>query len=442
VGGLFPQLALVFALIVLNAAFAGSEIALISLREHQLERLEEQSERGRVLARLARDPNRFLATIQIGITLAGFLASAAAAVALAAPLEEPLSFLGGAAEPVAIVLVTLVLTFVTLVLGELAPKRLAMQRAERWALLAARPVSGLSTVTRPVVWLLSTTSDLVVRLFGGDPARHRDAVTEEELRDLLATQSSLTEDHRTILTEALDIGDRMLRDILIPRRDVVFLLADASLEDGRRRLVETGHSRAPVVNRDLDDVLGLVHLRDLVMGEGHVCERAHPATVLPETVRVVPALRRLQDDREQMAVVVNEHGVTEGIVTVEDLLEEVVGEIYDEVDRDIRSVQRLPDGGFLVNGSFPVHDLVDLDIDLPEGDYATVAGLVLARLGHIPTGPGEQVEVQGWVLEVAAVDKRAITRVWLRPAVTETTQGTGTAKPSGAKPSGAEPPDA
>jgi putative hemolysin len=170
------QLALVAVLILLNAGFAGSELALISLREGQLQRLEQQHEAGRILARLARDPNRFLSTIQVGITLAGFLASATAAVSLAQPLVEPLAFMGAAAEAMAIVLVTLALTFVTLVFGELAPKRVAMQRAERWGLMAARPLAAVARLARPVIWLLGASTDLVVRLVGGDPSRRREEV--------------------------------------------------------------------------------------------------------------------------------------------------------------------------------------------------------------------------------------------------------------------------
>ena len=179
-----PQIGLVVVLVVVNALFAGSEMALVSLRESQLQRLESRGRRGRALARLARDPNRFLATIQIGITLAGFLASAAAAVSLAEPLEEPLSFLGSAAGPVSIVVVTLVLSYFTLVFGELAPKRIAMQRAEGWGLLAAGPLSFVATIARPAVWLLSRSTDLAVRLLGGDPNRHGEEVTEEDYREI------------------------------------------------------------------------------------------------------------------------------------------------------------------------------------------------------------------------------------------------------------------
>ncbi|HUP17759.1 MAG TPA: DUF21 domain-containing protein, partial [Acidimicrobiia bacterium] len=187
--GIWPQLGLLAILIAVNAWFAGTELALVSLREGQLQRLSARGGAGPTLARLARDPSRFLATIQIGITLAGFLASASAAVALAEPLEEPLSFLGGAARPAAIILVTIALAFVTLVFGELAPKRIAMQRAERWGILAARPIAFLAKVARPAVWILSVSADVVVRLMGGDPSRGREDVTEQEILDMVATQS-------------------------------------------------------------------------------------------------------------------------------------------------------------------------------------------------------------------------------------------------------------
>jgi putative hemolysin len=408
------EVGLVLLLVVINAGFAGSEVALISLREGQLRRLEQGGDRGRLVARLARDPNQFLSSIQIGITLAGFLASAAAAVSLAQPLVPLLDFLGRAAEPAAVVLVTLVLTYLTLVVGELAPKRIALQRPERWARRAARPLAVLSALTRPAVWLLSMSTDLLVRLAGGDPGRQREAVTEEEVRDLIATGGVFRPDQRRILVDAIEIGERRLSEVLVPRREVVALPAQASVQEGIRRLVESGHSRAPVYRDDLDDVLGIVHLRDLVDAEGRVADHARSALALPESMGVLDALRRLQAEREQLAIVINEYGGVEGIVSLEDLLEELVGEIYDEFDPDSAAVQRQLDGSLVLPGSFPVHDLPDLGISLPEGAYATIAGLILARLGHLPDS-GEAVEVDGWRLEVLTVDRRAITRVRLVP---------------------------
>src|SRR6266540_514080 len=412
--GVWPQVALVVVLVLVNAAFAGSEVALITLREGQLQRLDQQGGRGRLVARLARDPNQFLSTIQIGITLAGFLASAAAAITLAEPLVPLLGFLGGAAEAVAILLVTVVLTYVTLVVGELAPKRIALQRPERWARLAARPLALVTALTRPLVWLLSRSTDLLVRLAGADPNVQREQVTQQEVRDLVATQPTFSAQQRTILVGAFELAERRLRDVLVPRRDVVALPANASAAEGVRKLVATTHGRAPVYRGDLDDVVGIAHLVDLVDTRGRVGEHARPALALPESLGVLDALRRLQAERQTLAIVLNEYGGTEGIVTMEDLLEELVGEIYDEFDQDSAGIRREADGSVVLPGAFPVHDLTDLGIALPEGPYTTVAGLALQRFGRVPV-VGEAVEAAGWRLEVLAVEQRAITRLRLIP---------------------------
>jgi putative hemolysin len=408
--GHWAELALVLVLVLLNAAFAGTEMALVSLREGQLQQLEQRSSTGALVARLARDPNRFLATIQIGITLAGFLASAAAAVSLAEPLESPLDFLGAAARPVSIVIVTLVLSYVTLVVGELAPKRVAMQRAERWALLTA--------FTRPVVWLLSRSTDVVVRLMGGDPSVQREEVTEQELRELVGTQPTFTTKQRLIIDGAFEISGRTLAEVLRPRPDVVVLDSTWPARDALRVLVGSGHSRAPVAHgANLDEVVGVVHLRDLLdHGDRPVGDLAGELPAFPETAGVLDALHELQARRLQLALVVDEHGAAAGIVTVEDLLEELVGEIYDESDRDVVAVRREADGSLVMPGRFPVHDLEDLGVrDMPEGPYATVAGLVLDLLGRVPDGPGDRVTVAGRTIEVLAVDGRAISEVRVGP---------------------------
>jgi putative hemolysin len=425
-----PQLVLIVVLVILNAAFAGTELALVSLREGQLQRLETKSSTGALLARLARQPNQFLATIQIGITLAGFLASAAAAVSLAEPLEEPLSFLGGAAGPVSIIVVTLILSYITLVFGELAPKRVAMQKAERWGMVMARPLAILSTLTRPIVWLLSKSTDVAVRVMGADPSIQREEVTEEELRDMVAIQPTFTPEQRQVLDGAFEVAERTLDEVLVPRSDVVMLDAAWTFEEARAALVESGHSRAPVATaRNLDQVIGVVHLRQLV-GDGDrtvgddgrrregtvlVAEVAHDLVVFPEAARVLTTLRELQLRRAQMALVINEHGGAEGIVTVEDLVEELVGEIYDETDRDLLAVRHEPDGVIVVPGRFPIHDLRDIGVDLPAGDYATIAGLVLECLGRIPD-IGDRCEVGGWSIEVRAMHRHGITELALSAA--------------------------
>ncbi|MFE2757654.1 hemolysin family protein [Actinosynnema sp. NPDC059335] len=412
-------IALVAVLVLLNALFSGSEMALISLREGQLRSLERDDRASaKTLVRLARDPNRFLATIQIGITLAGFLASATAAVSLAAPLVPLLSFLGDAANPVAIALVTVVLTFLTLVFGELAPKRLAMQYALRWALLAARPLHVLSAASRPAVWALSASTNVVVRLFGGKPEAESEQMSADELRELVSAQRGLNAEQRMIMTGALEISERRLREVLVPRRAVVTLDADLDVPSARAELAASGHSRAPVARGGhLDDVVGVVHLRDLLRDDARLVDVARPPVVFPDSVRVSDALRRFKAEREQLGLVVDEHGAVDGIVTLEDLLEEVVGEILDETDRDVMAVRNGADGSLVLPGTFPVHDLADLGVELPdapEGDYTTIAGLVLVLLGRIPEVPGDEVALADWTIKVLKVEHHAITSVRMR----------------------------
>lgn len=424
--GYWFNIALVFFLVLINAAFAGSEMALISLREGQLKQLDKEGTRPALrLVRLARDPNRFLATIQIGITLAGFLASATAAVNLAEPLVPALGFLGGAAEFVAVAGVTLILTFLTLVLGELAPKRLAMQMAMPWAKAVARPLDLLSTLSRPVVWMLGVATNAVVRLLGGRAEAANEELTPEELREIVTTHQGLGPEQREIITGAFDIQERTLREVLVPRSQTLFLRHSMPVAEARNLLAQQGHSRAPVMRgNNRDDVIGVAHWAQLLDDdhERHVGEVATPALVLPDTAKVSATLRRFKAERQQLAVVIDEHGSVDGIVTLEDLLEEVVGEIYDETDSDSMDVAKAEDGSVTLPGTFPIHDLQDVGVEanlVRHGEYTTVAGLVLHRLGRIPTEPGDTVDIDGWTVEVTAVGHHAITEVRLVPRLHE-----------------------
>jgi len=364
-------------------------------------------------------PNRFLATIQIGITLSGFLASATAAVALAEPLIPTLGFAGNAARPVAIVLVTLVLSFVTLVVGELAPKRLALQRAEGWAMLVATPLHLGAVIARPAVWLLSRSTDFVVRLLGGEPGKTREEVDIEELRDVILAHSGLSEDHQEVLVGAFEVAERTVRQILVPRPEVVVVDSGVTTGEALAVLLDSGHSRAPVAPaRDLDHAVGVAHIRDLVSSPASspVTSVVAEAVAIPESIPVLAALRQLQAERQQLALVVDEYGGVEGIVTVEDLVEELVGEIYDESDPDLVSVRHRRDGSMVVVGGFPIHDLLDLGIEVTSDDQTTVAGLVLERLTQVPEEPGAAVVIGDWRFTVLSVDGRKITEVEIRPA--------------------------
>jgi len=406
------QLVLVAVLVIFNGVFAGSELAMISLRQAQIESLEERGATGRAVGRLTGEPNRLLATIQIGITLAGMLASATAAVTLATPVAEALDPLGDFARPAAIVLVTIGLAFLSLVFGELVPKRLALQRPEAWSLVAARPLELLAKLTGPVIWLLGIATNIVVRLFGGDPDHVRDDVSEEEVKYLVSTHRALTVHQRTIVVGAFESATLTVRDVMVPRTRVTGLPADLPAADGVTRLLDSTHSRAPVYTGSLDETHAVVHLKDLVGSTGLVSDHTSKILALPDTVLVLDALRRMQRERQHLAVVVDEYGGVDGIVTLEDLLEELVGEIYDEFDRDMLDLDWQPDGSLIVRGTFGIHDLIEADVELPDGDYSTIAGLVLDALGRMAV-TGDAVDAGDWTIEVLGVTGTTIEKVRL-----------------------------
>lgn len=416
--GTWLQIGLIIVLVAINAVLSGSEIALISLREPQLARFDERGGAGRTVARLARDPNRFLATIQIGITLAGFMASAVAAVSLAKPIVGWFSWAGDAAETLAIVAITIVLSFLTLVFGELAPKRLALQKPERWALAVGRPLHWFSVAMTPVVAVLSASTDLIVRIFGGEPGSARGEVAVEELKEMILGNAHLAEHHHEVLLGAVEVAERAVVEVMTPRRYVRSLDCGASVSEALDEMIDSGFSRLPVTESDgnLDTALGVVSLPDLVSAGTTLPIRdlVRDAQALPESLPVLDALRSLQSARQQLAFVIDEHGGIEGIVTIEDLVEEMVGEIYDEYDRDVATARRDADGHYVVPGRFPVHDLVDLDIDVPAGEYTTVGGLVLSAARDLPES-GDVVTVADWRITVLEVDGNTIAAVRFVP---------------------------
>ena len=420
--GTGPQLVLVLVLVAINASLTGTELALVSLRESQVKRLEESGgRRGRTLAQLTRDPNQFLATIQIGITLAGFLASATAAVSLAELLEGPLGFLGDAARPVSIVVVTLILAYFTLVFGELAPE--APGHAEHRALGAARrPPAGRDVhahparssgccPTRPTWWSA---------WWGATPTPGAEEMSAEEVRGIIAEHATFSPDQRQIIEGALEAAERTLRQVLRPRADVVAVDGAMTCQEAALLLAEAGHSRAPVTaaGQDLDGVIGTVHVRDLVARpDDPVAVHTRPALFLPESVQVLDALRRMQADRQQLCLVVNEHGGTEGLVSRR-------GPRGGAGRRDLRRVRpghphRAPAaraGPSSSPGGSPSTTSRTSASTIPEGEYTTVAGAVLDRTGPHPRGA--RVSGSTWATgrpQVLTVEGHAITAVRLSP---------------------------
>jgi len=415
---------LVLFFIIVGGIFNVAEISLISLREGQIQALAERGTKRAVrAAHLAGDPNRFLAAVQVGVTCMGFLSAAFGADTLAvkaAPLFGDLGLDPDLAKTVALVLLTLLISYVSLVLGELTPKRIGLQRAESIALLAAPMVDVISVVLRPVIWLLSHSTDLMVRLLGGDPKAGRNAMSSEELRGLVASNTELGSDERRMIGDVFAAGERQLREVMVPRTEVTFLDAARPLAEVRAEVSRYPHSRYPVVDGSYDIVVGFVHVRDLyrapepgVPAASTVRDLARPVKLLPATKRVLPSMSEMRHEGHHLAIVVDEYGGTAGIVTLEDLVEEVVGEIRDEYDsQEVSTTRRLAGGSIEVDGLLNLADFEEeTGLELPEGPYETVAGFVVAALGHLPE-IGEAVQVAGgYSLVIAAMDARRVDRV-------------------------------
>jgi putative hemolysin len=425
VNGVGWDILLVLAVILIGGFFAAAEMALVSLREGQVRALGRHGKRGQRTAKLAQDPNRFLASVQIGVTLATLLSGAFGAALLSDRLADKLSKLKlmprDVANPVALIAVTLVISFFTLVFGELAPKRLALQRNERVALVAGPVVDRLAMLARPLVWLLSKSTNLAVRLLGGNPAEARGVMTDEELRDLVAGHQALSPDERHIVGEVFDAGKRQIREVLVPRTEVEFLPATMLLSAAIPATEHSRYSRFPVYQESYDDVIGFVHIRDLLdtraeLGSRQVGEVCRPVKFLPISKTVLSALSEMRRDRAHLAIVVDEYGGTAGIVTLEDLVEELIGEIQDEYDEEVSHPRQLHGGELEVDGLLNLDEFAEqTGLELPEGPYETVAGYLLAALGHLPEN-GESAEVAGRKLTVTQLDGRRISRVLVSPA--------------------------
>ena len=434
---------LVFTLI--GAFFAAAETALVSLRASQAQRLaEDHGARGERVVSLVAQPNNFLASVQLFVTLTAVL-SAGFGASRMAPLVVPLLTDAGlsatAADVIAFIAITALIAYISLVIGELVPKRLALQRAESIALLLSGPVTTMSRVARPAIWLLSVSTNAVVRLLGADPHAGKEEVSEAELRRMLAGQASLTRAERELIDDVFEAAEKELREVMVPRTDVEFLDADLSVTDAIAVASGQPHSRYPVFRDSHDDVIGFVHVRDLFdpsrrTTRGAVRHLARPVAVFPGTKLVIPTMTEMRAAGAHLAIVVDEYGGTAGIVTLEDLVEELVGDIHDEYD--VVTTGPLPDvGERVLDGMTNLEDFADeTGIELPEGPYETVAGYVVSRIGALPE-VGQQVELDGHRITVAEVDGRRVGRVRVTSAWTGTAPAPGADVGSAGDPTGA-----
>ncbi len=417
-------------LIVLNAFFAASEIALISLNDAKIKSLADKGDKkAQMVEKLLDEPSRFLATIQIGITLAGFLASAFASETFADRLVYLLKLTGiSLAEAwlksIAMILITLILAYFTLVLGELVPKRLAMKKSEPIAYFAVGPLNTLSTVTAPFVTLLTLSTNFFVRLFGFDPYEEDDEVTEEEIRmmvDIGEEKGAIHESEKLMINNIFEFNNKTVGNIMTHRTDIAALPIEADLNEVVSFVNREKFSRIPVYRDNLDDIVGLLYAKDLFRFLSDSANREKFALseiirqpyFVASSKRTDELFRDLQRKKIHIAIIIDEYGGTAGIVTIEDLLEEIVGNIFDEYDEEEKDFDRLDDNTFLINGTANLDAVQEfLQVKLPIEDYETLSGFIIGQLGSIPGKEDKPtIEFDGLVFKVEEVEEKRVSLV-------------------------------
>ena len=391
---LFLDLATIAGLIVLASFFVAAEIALISLRDSQVREIATRGKRGARVAALAAHPNRLLAAVQIGVTVSGFLSAALGADQLGdyvIPWLESLGISNAWSTTISLLGVTLVIAYFSLVFGELVPKRVALFRAEEIAMATAGIINVVANIFRPLIWLLSKSTDIVLRAFGIDPKEARSQISEEELLDLVSGHAALSDEERDIVEEVFNASERQIHEIMVPRTEVDFM--DVSLTVGKAidLAVDKAHSRYPVIRGSSDEVIGFIHVRDLIdtslaTRETKIIELVRSIIFLPGTKGILPALSEMRKQGQHVAIVLDEYGGTDGIVTLEDLVECLIGDIRDEYDEDETDIAiESRTGDFEVDGLISIEDLVEqTNLEVPDGPYETASGFVMHHLGRIP----------------------------------------------------------
>jgi len=410
--------------------FNSSSISLVTLREGQVRQLAGRGKRGARVAHLAKDPNRFLAAVQVGVTLFGFLSAAVGADQLGEYLIPYLIDTGispALAETISLVGLTLVIAYFSLVFGELVPKRVALAKAEALAPTLAIVVDNVAKVFRPLIWLLSRSTNAVVRLFGIDPNSGRQDMSEEELMDLVSGHQALTDEERDIVEEVFNASETQIHEVMRPRTEVDFLDASDTIQEAIRVAVEKAHSRYPVVRGSSDEVVGFIHVRDLLDPEhaptSLIRDLVRPIIFLPGTKGVLPALSEMRAGRQQIAIVLDEYGGTDGIVTLEDLVETMIGDIHDEYDESENEIETQPRTGELeVDGLVALDDLAEeIGKNLPDGPYETLSGLIMHHLGRMPADH-DVVHLDGFRITVIEMEGRRVGRALVSvtgPAINE-----------------------
>jgi putative hemolysin len=425
--GTIIELLVIVLLVLLNGVFVAAEIALITIRRSRVEQLVEEDRPGASrVRRLIDEPGHFLAVIQLAVTFIGFLASAFAAVSLVDSLADAFGSLGvdpGVAAGGSLILVTILLSLFTIVFGELVPKTLALAHPERFALTLSRPVGILGRLFGPVVAGLTAITRAITRSLGADVTSEAQ-ITAEELKLIIergGEQGVLEAEEEQMINAVIELGERRVHEVMVPRIAIAALPSTASFEEATDLIVRAGHSRIPVYDETIDHIIGILYAKDLLpflkpaaMERPALQSLVRPPVLVPESLPIDDVLHQLQRRRVHMAIVLDEYGGTAGLVTIEDLLEEIVGEIQDEYDVEEPLVVKISDDEARVDGRAAVDELEELfDVELKledEAEYDTVGGLVFHRIGGVPS-PGDRIEVDGLTLTVETTHGRRVGRV-------------------------------
>ncbi|MTI48229.1 MAG: HlyC/CorC family transporter [Firmicutes bacterium] len=400
-GGLLTDFLLIALLILINAFFAASEIAIVSVKRNRIDYLANTgNKKAKILMTLIKEPSRFLATIQVGITFAGFLASASAAVSISEVLSNLLDkfnipIIQAYSSQISIVVVTILLSFITLVVGELLPKRLALDNTEKIALFTVTPIQMFSKVMKPFIFILTSSTNFLAKILGSKTDNAEEKVTEEEIRMMVhvGEETGVIKETETEMIDSIfKFDDTLVREVMTPKKDVLALNINFSKEVFLNKLMENHYSRIPVYDEDIDNIIGILYLKDLFYKTANsefqkedIDGILRPAYFVPESKNIDVLFRELQLKQQHMAIIIDEYGSVAGIVTIEDLLEQIVGEIDDEFDEHILDIEEIEKDTYMLNGMTSIkHINEELDIKLPASRFDTINGLVLDILGTIP----------------------------------------------------------
>jgi len=423
------QLFVLVLLVSTNAFLAASEIALISLNDKKVKKMaEEGNKKAKILEKLISEPSKFLATIQIGITLSGLLASAFASESFADKLTElimstNLPFDKSIVKGVILLLITMVLSYFTLVFGELVPKRIAMQKPEKISMIVIKPLYALSRITIPIVKFLSLSTNFVIRLFGGDPNINEKNITEEEIRmmvDAGEEEGVILDSEKEMIDNIFEFDDTIVSEVMTHRTDMVAVPIDATLDEIMDIIISEKFTRLPVYEDTIDNIIGILHAKDLLkyvnkdaQGKFNLKEIIRQPYFVPESKKTDELFKDLQKSKTHMAIVIDEYGGTAGLVTIEDLIEEIVGNIFDEYDEEEKEIEKIDDTTYVIDGTVNL-DMVKecLEVDLPVEEYDTLSGFIVGQLGRIPKEEEKPViEFNNVVFKVERVDEKRISKV-------------------------------